>query len=89
MKIESGVSMEDAQRAICTGEDYGRKEWSNAERQAACQKYEELTGTKLSIHKQSTQSADYSQVFILATVLLVGIFFIYIYRQKIARTRKK
>jgi hypothetical protein len=43
-QFEPGVSIEGVQHAICQGQPYGRKSYSSAEREAACQRYAELTG---------------------------------------------
>lgn len=46
METNSGLTTKDAQYAICKG-TYANKQWSLTERQTACKKYEQLTGTKI------------------------------------------
>lgn len=83
MAINSGLSIKDAQHAICKG-TYGRKEWSSSQRQTACQRYEELTGIKL---ESNTQPIDLSFITIFASLLLIVIVAYVFYRHKIIRKR--
>lgn len=65
MKESSGLTTEDAQRAICKG-TYGGKEWSSEERQAACLKSNEV------YDPSATGSSTYVNVVLIsAGVLLV------------------
>lgn len=86
MNIEPGVSIENVQLAICSGKEYGRKKWSEAEQQEACHRYEELTGIKP--NTSSIQSANYSVLLVLAVAILIVIF-VYTYRRKSSKIRRK
>lgn len=85
METSPGLTIEDAQHAICKG-TYKAKEWSSAERQAACVRYEELTGTK---PESSYKSADLSIVTIILALLLAIILGYVVYRRKAIRKISK
>jgi hypothetical protein len=87
--ISSGLSASDAQHAICTGQPYGRKEWSSSERREACQRYEKLTGKKVDVNiSEGANPADFTVVIVAVAVLLVGSIYAF-YRFKTNSNRLK
>ena len=81
MENNSGVSIEDVQYAICQG-TYGGKEWSEADKQAACQRYEEMTGGKSQTYDLSVALA------VLAPLILVAVIYA-AYRHKKKQSSNK
>jgi len=73
MESNSGISIKDAQYAICKG-TYGGRQWSATERQAACHRYEQITGVKV---ESSDGHADLlivvAIVVLILTVILVAL----------------
>lgn len=67
MENNSGVSIEDVQYSICQG-TYGGKDWSESEKQAACQRYEQMTGTKSQTHDPSVALAVLVPLILIAIV---------------------
>jgi hypothetical protein len=80
----SGLSIEDAQHAICKG-TYSGKEWSASEKQAACVKYEQLTGAKL---ESSTRHLELWVIPVVSMTLVIGVAIV-IYRLKTRKKTKK
>ena len=72
--METGLTGQGAQLAICNG-TYGGKDWSAAEKQKACQRYEELSGNKLEYSTKSSPSIIPGMAILC--VLLVTILSIY------------
>lgn len=80
MNQDAGVSSEEVQYAICTGQGYGGKKWSDSQKQEACQQYEALTGKKVAL-SSTPQSPDLTGVTIILTILLatvIGIILFYV-----------
>lgn len=73
MNQDTGLTTADVQYAICKG-TYGNKQWSVSEKEAACSKYEELTGTAVDQDSAADSSAWLIGGGILAVlaVLVVG-----------------
>lgn len=72
MDQEAGVSGEGVQHAICTGQSYSGKDWSDEERHNACERYEELTGVRLSTPASPTPpSFDVIVAVIVVSVVLI------------------
>lgn len=79
MEPNSGLTVEDAQLSICEGH-YDKREYTQAERGAACQRYEQLTGREAHVG-QSNGSLIIGAV--LAIVLIAALVFGYlVYRRK-------
>lgn len=78
METNPGLTTKDAQYSICKG-TYGGKEWSSAERQAACQRYEEITGTKL---ESSSKPSDLSAAAVTFALFITIVFAYVLYRRK-------
>jgi hypothetical protein len=81
MTTNSGLSASDAQYMICKG-TYGGKQWSPSEKQAACQRYEELTHTKLDNSTSVVGPLAIPVFFLLILVVVVFIFYQYKNRRK-------
>lgn len=82
--LSSGLTTADAQHAICQG-TYGGKEWTPAEREAACQRYEQIISEKNSPNQPDTAMiTGLSIAIVLILAVLVGYF---IHRRK--RNKKK
>ena len=80
----SGLSIEDAQYAICKG-TYGNKEWSASEKQAACEQYEQLTGAKL---ESGARHLELWVIPVVSMTLVIGATIV-IYRLKTRKKAKK
>jgi hypothetical protein len=83
-KLPQGLSVEDAQYAICQG-TYGGKEWSSPERYAACQRYEELTNKEL---QSSPNSINSSAIATSLALLIIVVCLSYLYINKRQMSRK-
>ena len=83
MKENAGLTIEDAQLAICRG-TYGNKEWSKAEKQAGCQRYEEMTGSQI-----RTYDGSEVLVVLIPALLLVGAYVLYVGYVKRRKTEKR
>lgn len=79
MEPSSGLSIKDAQYMICKG-TYGGKEWSLSDRQKACHRYEELTGTRLETDA-SNINLPLVIIFVLPLIIVLG-YVIYRYKNK-------
>lgn len=82
MKESSGLTTEEAQRAICKG-TYGGKEWSSEERQAACLRSNEVYNPNM-----TGNDATYVDVALISVGVLfvAGIVMFYLkLRQKRSR----
>lgn len=77
--MQEGVTAEGVQKAICDGLPYGRKEYTAAEREAACQRYEELTGIAA-----PRARPDYTMHIAgsVVTVFLLAVFVWYIFYKR-------
>lgn len=82
--LSSGLTTADAQHAICQG-TYGDKEWTAAEREAACQRYEQLVNERNNPNQPDT--AMVTGVAIAAVLIIAALAGYFIYRHK--RNRKK
>lgn len=69
METNSGLTTKDAQYAICKG-TYANKKWSSTERQTACKKYEQLTGTKIEPEDNSESNLLVTGVSVLIVISL-------------------
>lgn len=83
--METGLTGQGAQLAICNG-TYGGKDWSAAEKQKACQRYEELSGNKLEYSTKSSPSIIPGMAILC--VLLVTILSIYIIKRNKSAKKK-
>ena len=83
--LSSGVTSDGVQRAICEGQNYGRKEYTPAEREAACQKYEQLVNEKNNPNQPET--AMITGVAIAAVLIIAALVGYFVYRRK--RNNKK
>ena len=82
--LSSGLTTADAQHAICQG-TYGGKEWTPAEREAACQRYEQLVNEKNNPNQPDT--AMITGVAIAAVLIIAALVGYFVYRRK--RNTKK
>lgn len=83
---KSGVSIEQAQYQICQG-TYGGKTWSTSEREAACVRYEDLTGRHL---QNSGQSSSALFIYLpLAFCVLLAVLGYMVYRKSSRRKSAK
>lgn len=71
MNQDKGLSGEGVQNAICTGQNYGGKEWSESERQEACERLETLTGKTVDTPSSTAQNFDVAGIVIIGLVILV------------------
>ncbi|WP_319141445.1 hypothetical protein [Streptomyces caniscabiei] len=87
--LSSGLTTADAQHAICQGV-YGDKEWTAAEREAACQRYEQIINERNNPSQPDT--AMITGVAIAAVLIIAVLAGYFAYRrkrnkQKIKRTK--
>jgi hypothetical protein len=78
--IQEGISIEDAQYMICQG-TYGGKLRAPSERQAACQRYEELSG-----HPAPFPALDATLV-ILTLVIISSFIYLYVKKWKMRKNK--
>lgn len=78
--MQEGVTTEGVQHAICSGSPYGGREHSAAEREAACLRYEQMTGESVPRATSETPLFLVSDI-VLSGVLLIAIVW-YIFHKK-------
>jgi hypothetical protein len=83
-ELSSGLTTADAQHAICQG-TYGDKEWTAAEREAACQRYEQLVNEKNNPNQPDT--AMITGLAVAAVLIIAVLAGYFVYRRK--RNKKK
>ena len=84
--LSSGATSEGVQRAICEGQNYGRKEYSSAERDAACKRYEQLVNEKNNIDQPNTALIASTLGVALIIVVIVGYL---VYRRRLAKKKRR
>ena len=78
--VRQGVSTDEVQLAICQGQPYGGRKHSTAEREAACQRYEQMTG--LIAPRANTGEGILMAGSIIAVILLFVLVWYVIHKGK-------
>lgn len=85
--LSSGVTSDGVQRAICEGQNYGRKEYTPAEREAACKRYEQLVNERN--NPNQSDAAMITGVAIAAVLIIAALTGYFIYRRKRNKKTKR
>ena len=83
--LSSGLTTADAQHAICQG-TYGGREWTPAQRDAACQRYEQLINEKNNVNQPDV--ALITGVVLGAALVVAALAGYLVYRRKRTKSRR-
>lgn len=83
--LSSGVTSDSVQRAICEGQNYGRKEYTPAEREAACKRYEQIINERN--NPNQSDAATITGIAVAAVLIIAVLAGYFVYRRK--RSKKK